>query len=133
MKPAFLLLLVSSAWAATTPWAPQYKIKPAEKERLTAADVVGPDGVVYPNWTRVGVEGGIPDVKQAASIEDFQGKADYGRDDADALDRACRAVGVKGGGAVVLGQGTYHLDRPVTVRHNGVVIRGQGKDKTKIV
>ena len=133
MRPAILLLMASTALAATTPWPPQYKIKPEEKHRLTAADVVGPDGLVYPNWTRVGVQGGIPTVGQVATLEEFGGKADDGQDDSDPLDRACRAIGEKGGGAVVLGAGTYHLDRPVTVRHDGVVIRGQGPQRTKMV
>ena len=43
----------STARAANAPpWESQYKIKPDEKARLTAADVVGPDGIVYPNWTK---------------------------------------------------------------------------------
>ncbi|NUP99359.1 MAG: hypothetical protein HUU35_05830, partial [Armatimonadetes bacterium] len=29
------------------PWTPQYKLRPDETARLTAADVVGPDGLVY--------------------------------------------------------------------------------------
>ena len=43
-------------------WPGQYKIAPWESSRLTAADVVGPDGIVYPDFTGVGVTGGIPDV-----------------------------------------------------------------------
>jgi hypothetical protein len=115
------------------PWKGQYKIKPAEADRLTAADVVGPDGIVYPNWTRCGVQGGIPEVPVRAKIEDFGGRPDDGQDDSAALDRACRSVGEKGGGAVLLGEGTYHLDLPVTIRHNGVVIRGCGAQKTRII
>jgi hypothetical protein len=115
------------------PWAPQYKIRPNEKHRLTPADVVGPDGVVYPNWTRCGVQGGIPAVKDLLRIEDFGGRADDALDDAPALEKACRAAGEKGGGAVVLGEGTYDLDRPVTVRRDHVVIRGQGRDKTRLI
>ena len=115
------------------PWKGQYKIKPSETERLTAADVVGPDGIVYPNWTRCGVQGGIPQVTNTVRIEDFGGRADDGQDDSAALDRACRSVGEKGGGAVLLGGGTYHLDRPVTIRHNGVVIRGRGAQKTRVI
>ena len=115
------------------PWAPQYKLRPDEKQRLTPADVVGPDGIVYPNWTRCGVPGGIPTVPAAARIEDFGARADDANDDAAALQAACRAVGAKGGGAVVLGPGTYCLDRPVTVRRDGVVIRGAGRDRTKLV
>ncbi|MCK4376158.1 MAG: hypothetical protein KAX19_12540, partial [Candidatus Brocadiae bacterium] len=46
---------------------------------------------------------------------------------------ACRAAGENGGGAILLGEGTYYLDRPVTVRHDGVVIRGQGRDSTRLI
>lgn len=115
------------------PWDGQYKIRPDETQRLTPADVVGPDGIVYPNWTKVGVQGGIPQVKPFGRIEDFGGKADDEADDSDALDKACRAAGEAGGGAVMLSAGTYYLDKPVTVRHSGVVIRGQGADKTKLI
>lgn len=115
------------------PWPGQYKIKPSETTRLTAADVVGPDGIVYPNWTRCGVQGGIPQVAVTARIEDFGGRADDGQDDSTALDQACEAVGKKGGGAVLLGEGTYYLDGPVTIRHDGVIVRGCGPQKTRLV
>jgi len=97
------------------PWEGQYKIKSHEKDRLTPADVVGPDGLVYPNWTKCGVQGGIPSVKAFTTIENFGGKANDNLDDSAALDRACRKAG-DNGGAVLLGEGTYYLDRPVTVR-----------------
>jgi hypothetical protein len=38
-----------------------------------------------------------------------------------------------GGGAVQLAEGTYYLDRMVTVRHDNVVIRGKGSDKTGLI
>lgn len=119
--------------AAKPPWEPQYKIRPEETARLTAADVVGPDGIVYPNWTRCGVQGGIPEVKVFARLEDFGAVANDQVDDSEALHRACVACGEAGGGAVVFGEGTYYLDRPVTIRHSGVVIRGQGADKTRLI
>ena len=115
------------------PWKGTYKIDPSQKDRLTAADVVGPDGIVYPDWTRAGVQGGIPKVKDAVKIEEFGAVADDGKDDSAALDAACRAVGEKGGGAVVLGKGVYDMFWPVTVRHDGVVIRGRGADKTRVM
>ncbi|UCG57367.1 MAG: hypothetical protein JSU70_21175 [Phycisphaerales bacterium] len=115
------------------PWERQYKIKPDETARLTPADVVGPDGIVYPNWTKCGVQGGIPKVKAVAEIEDFGAKADDNADDSEALSAACEAAGGKGGGAVKLGRGTYYLDRPVTVRHNNVVIRGKGPYETRLI
>jgi len=115
------------------PWERQYKIKPNETNRMTAADVLGPDGIVYPNWTKCGVQGGIPDVKAIVSVEDFGAKADDGLDDSEALSNACEATGRKGGGAVLIGEGTYYLDRPVTVRRDGVVIRGKGPGKTRLI
>ena len=118
---------------STVPWERQYKIKPDEKDRMTSADVLGPDGVVYPNWTKSGVQGGIPQVKAVTSIEDFGAKADDNLDDSKALAQACEAAGVKGGGAVLLDEGTYYLDRPVTIRHDNIVIRGQGRDKTHMI
>lgn len=138
MRSILLLLVLFAGGQAigaepSPPWEGQYKIKPDQKERLTAADVVGPDGVVYPNWTLCGVQGGIPQVRAAATLEHFGGKADDELDDSRALDRATRTVGSQGGGAVVLGAGTYYLDRPVTIRHDKVVIRGQGREKTRVV
>jgi len=110
------------------PWPPQYKAGG------TAADVLGPDGQTwFPNWTQVGVQGGIPDVKPFARIEQFGGRADDGADDGQALQTACDAAGRAGGGAVLLGERTYHLDRKVLITHSGVVIRGAGRDKTKVV
>lgn len=114
------------------PWEGQYKISPRQTERLTPADVVGPDGIVYPNWTKTGVQGGIPKVAVVGTIEEFGGRPNDNRDDSAALDRACQAAGEKGGGAVLLGEGTYDLDWPVTIRHSGVVIRGRGAKQTNL-
>jgi hypothetical protein len=119
--------------AATPPWKGQYKIRASETTRLTAADVVGPDGIVYPNWTHTGVQGGIPKVQTTVTIKQFGGRADDNQDDSAALDRACEAVGRNGGGVVLLDKGSYHLDWPVTIRHHKVVIRGQGRDATRII
>jgi hypothetical protein len=119
--------------ANAPPWKGQYKIKPNEKAKLTAADVVGPDGIVYPNWKKCGVQGGIPDVKAVVSVEDFGAKADDNADDSEAIAKACEAAGRKGGGAVLLGEGIYYMDRLVTVRHDNVVIRGKGSDKSILI
>ena len=117
----------------SVPWQRQYKIKPNEASRLTAADVLGPDGIAYPNWTKCGVQGAIPKTKVVVSIRDFGAKADDHADDSEALAKACQAAGKKGGGAVMLSEGVYYLDRPVTVRHNDVVIRGEGQAKTRLI
>lgn len=114
--------------ASVTPWPPQYKAGG------TPADVLGPDGRTwFPDWTYAGVQGGIPEVAPFAPIEQFGGRADDDADDAQALQDACDAAGRAGGGAVLLGEGTYHLDGKVTITHSGVVIRGAGRDRTKLV
>jgi Pectate lyase superfamily protein len=117
----------------TVPWERLYKIKPGQADRMTPADVLGPDGIVYPNWTKCGVQGGIPRVKPINSIEEFGAKPNDNLDDSEALARACEAAGKKGGGAVLLSDGTYYLDRPLTVRYDNVVIRGNGPDKTRLI
>ncbi|MHC4643426.1 MAG: hypothetical protein ACYS32_17430, partial [Planctomycetota bacterium] len=131
------MCLFSVSYAASQnfkpPWEGPYKIKPNEKDRLTPADIVGPDGLVYPNWTKCGVQGGIPSVKTFTTIEKFGGKANDNLDDSAALDQACRKAGDNGGGAVLLDEGTYYMDRPVTIRHNNIVIRGKGRNKTKLI
>lgn len=115
------------------PWEGTYKIRPEEKAKLTAADVVGPDGIVYPDWRWAGVPGGIPKVAAAAKVEEFGAKADDDADDSAAIERGAEEVGKRGGGALVLGAGTYHLDRPVLITQSGVVLRGAGAEKTKVI
>lgn len=129
-------VLVASAQAGDSngpPWDPAYKIKPHESDRLTAADVVGPDGIVYPDWRFAGVPGGIPDVPEQARIGECGGKANDDKDDSRAFELGAQTVARRGGGALVLGAGTYHLDRPVMITDDNVVIRGQGVDATKVV
>jgi len=118
---------------AAPPFPPSYKIRPHETAKLTPADIVGPDGIVYPNWTRVGVQGGIPAVEAVVKLSDFGATPDSGIDASAALSAAAAAAGERGGGAVLLDAGTYVLDRPVFIQHDGVVIRGAGRDRTKIL
>ena len=114
------------------PFKGRYKIHSGEKKKLTAADRVGPDGLVYPDWRYAGVQGGIPDVAVKARAAEFGAMPNDQLDDAAALQKAVDAVGRGGGGAILLDAGAYLLDRPVTVRHHGVVIRGQGQEKTRL-
>jgi hypothetical protein len=128
-----LELVDLSDMPARAPWEGQYKIRPSQTARLTPADVVGPDGIVYPNWTRCGVQGGIPSVKPVVTLEECGGRADDGRDDAPALEQAVQTAAARGGGSIVFGAGTYHFDRPVTIRQSGIVLRGQGRDTTHVI
>jgi hypothetical protein len=113
------------------PWASQYKLKPGDKDKLTAADVIGPDGIVYPNWKQVGVQGGIPDVPVVAKLDEMGAKP--GTDISGLIAKACEEVGAKGGGAILIGKGTFYLDTPCVIRQSGVVIRGSGRENTRLV
>ncbi len=125
-------VFVKSKDVAAPPWPGQYKIKANETAKLTAADVVGPDGLVYPDWRYAGLPGGIPKIAAAAKIEEFGGIANDDKDDSDAIERGAAVVG-KRGGALLLGAGTYYLDRPVLIMQDNVVLRGAGRDATKMI
>jgi len=113
------------------PWESRYKLRQTDKRKLTAADVVGPHGIVFPNWKHVGVDGGIPQVRVAVKLDERGARP--GTDISDLLQSAVEQVGEKGGGAILIGQGVFHLDKPVTVKHSKVVIRGSGRDATRLV
>lgn len=115
------------------PWPAQYKLRPDETERLTAADVVGPDGLVYPDWSRAGIRGGIPDVPVKARAAEYGALPDDDRDDSEGILAAVAQAAAAGGGAVLLEPGLYHLDRPILIRDDGIVLRGAGRDRTKIL
>lgn len=110
----------------TARWAPSYKIHPDEKNRLTPADVVGPDGIVYPNWTHVGVRGGIPVLKTTKKLEVKDGS------DITAL-LETETAKLKGGGVLQIPAGTFYISRPVRIRQSAVVIRGSGRDQTRLI
>lgn len=117
----------------TPPWPGSYKLRADEKAKLTAADVVGPDGIVYPDWKMAGVRGGIPKVPVVAKVKDFGALPNVDKDSSTAIEQAAAAAAQKGGGAVLLESGTYYLDRPVVISGNGVVLRGAGQKQTKLI
>jgi hypothetical protein len=78
------------------------------------------------------VQGGIPTADVVAKLESFGAVANDDLDDSQALQKACDAAG-RTGGAVLIGEGTYYLDRPVTVRQDNVVIRGKGAAQTRLI
>ncbi|WP_269539269.1 right-handed parallel beta-helix repeat-containing protein [Cerasicoccus fimbriatus] len=113
------------------PFVSEYQLTPEDVELLTPADVVGPDGLVYPNWRKVGVQGGIPDVPVALHLDDLG--AVQLMDISGLIEEACEIVGASGGGAVLIGPGTYYLDELVTISQSNVVIRGSGRESTRLI
>jgi hypothetical protein len=101
-----------------------------DEASLTAADWVGPDGIVYPRWDRAGVVGGIPsaDWPVVASVVAEPRGRDITADLQAAVDEAGRRVREEGldGGVVRIPSGTYRLTAPIAITHDRVAIRGWG-------
>lgn len=113
------------------PWEPAYKLDPDETARLTEADVPGPDGIVYPDWSKAGVPGGIPQLPVVVGSEFFQGLE--GKNISPRLKEAFAKASEKGGGTVLLPPGEFQLEESIVIRDHGVVLRGAGKDRTTLV
>ena len=107
-------------YGQSAPWPPQYK------EGGTASDIRGPDGIQYPNWLRAGVQEGIPVVPAVIDLTTLQPNTDI----ADDLEAAILQAGTAGGGAILLGSGTFDISRTIVLDQDGVVIRGQGQGQT---
>ncbi|MBC2604408.1 sialate O-acetylesterase [Puniceicoccus vermicola] len=114
----------------TPPWTPSYKLDPNDT-LLTDADVPGPDGFVYPDWRMAGVSGGIPQLPIIVGVDRFEGHE--GDDIATLLNDAVAEVADSGGGVVELPPGEFLLNRPVVIYDSGVVIRGAGQERTRLV
>lgn len=99
----------------------------------TSADRVGPDGVLYPDFTRAGVPGGIPAVPVAVRAADFGAAPGDDRDDAAAIQAAIDAAVAAGGGAVQLEAGEFIIDRTLSIQADGVVLRGAGRERTRLI
>jgi Pectate lyase superfamily protein/Malectin domain len=113
------------------PWKGGYKLQAGEPGTLTAADVAGPDGLVYPDWTHVGIPGGIPNLPVALSAADYGLRPGVDTDSSAALQRAIDALQSRGGGVLFIPAGHYFLDRPVFVTADGRVLRGAGAARTR--
>ncbi len=120
------------------PWTPTMP-RDYTQDKLTAADWVGPDGIIYPNWTWAGVhigtpgqrKAGIPDVQNIfTTIDEKLAGSANGEAFTDALVKAIDACGEAGGGVIKIPVGTYVLTRPIMIRHSKVVIRGAGRGKS---
>lgn len=148
MKPFFLsclLLLQHQIVAAGPPiWPSQYKISPWDTAKLTPADVVGPDGIVYPDFTGVGVTGGIPDINSPAIRSGYTvydvtaygaNGGDAANDDTAVADALAAAVANSAAGnksILYFPAGTFHLVAPIVIKQNNLVVDGAGPAATII-
>jgi hypothetical protein len=118
------------AWGSAADPADFSETRPGGTQ-LTAADVIGPDGLVYPDFTWAGVPGGIPRLPVVLRLQDCGARP--GQDISRMLEEAVVKAAAGGGGTILLSEGTFYLDQPVLVFSNNIVIRGAGPDKTRLV
>ena len=125
------------------PYTPSLRASADEPEALLpGVDWVGPEGIVYPDFSRVGVDNGkgIPDTDDwgLISVSDGYAGADVDGDLTAELRRAIDDAGElwqdQGlpGCVVELPAGTWRLSGPLAIESDGILIRGQGREQTRI-
>ena len=108
-------------------WVPTFR----NRTEITPDEMLGPDGIVYPDFTYAGLK--HPNTyKKTVAIEDFGGKAAAGFDNYPAIRSALQALAVSGG-ELRFGEGTYEFGHPVFVASDNIAIRGAGRSRTKLL
>ena len=129
----FSLLLMSCGAAQPVTEAEPPKEIAQPKTAGPTVDIMGPDGVLYPDFSRAGLRDGKREPSKTISVADHGAMPDDGEDDSLALQQAIDAAGQAGGAVVQLDAGQYDLSQPLFVFQDGVVIRGAGRDQTRLV
>ena len=101
------------------PWIGSYR---HVKNPIPELEMVGPDGVVYPDFTSAGREGGIPENLPVIGTIPVQ-TADFYTAITKMIENAPPE-----GGVIRLEEGTYRLTRPLIITRDNIVIRGAGRD-----
>lgn len=129
--------------ADTPPYPPSYRVPATDPSALVSSvDWLGPDNVVYPDFSRVGVGNGagIPDTSSwgVVTVSDgYAGAAVDGDLTAElrrAIDDAGRLWHEQGlpGCVVELPVGDWVLSGPLAIEDDGILIRGHGRTRTRI-
>ncbi|KAL4418712.1 hypothetical protein ABPG77_000345 [Micractinium sp. CCAP 211/92] len=94
-----------------------------------------PDGYGY-DWSRAGYAGGkgIPNPQKLFNVKSY-GATGNGRSlDDTAVQAALKAVlGSRGGGVLYFPAGTYVLSKPLYVNASNIVVRGAGREATRLL
>ena len=95
-----------------------------------AASIIPQDRSV--DWSNCGVPAGMAEPPVISDIKrDFAAAGDGITDDSKALKDAILAAG--GPGIIYIPEGTYLIKSPLVISKDGIVLRGAGADKTKLI
>ncbi|WP_328905022.1 glycoside hydrolase family 55 protein [Streptomyces sp. NBC_00234] len=125
----------AGAWGAGTARAASDGPRTAALWReFTAAPFTHPQ---IPFIGKAGYRGGAPLPRRAvrpflADVLRYGAKPDGSADAAPAINRAIAAAGERGGGTVLIPEGTYRIDGIIHIGHSNVVVRGAGSGATKL-
>lgn len=75
----------------------------------------------------------LPDIAEVVNVKETGAVGDGVTDDTLAIKRAIERAAFRGGGAVCIPEGEYVLSDILYIRHSGIVLRGAGREKTKLL
>lgn len=104
------------------PWQGTYKKKAA----VGTNDFPGPDGLIYPDFSRAGLSKEWKEPRLTLPLADFGAKP--GTDITAALEAAVAQASTKGGAVITIGPGTFTYSRPIIIRSSNIVICGSGSE-----
>ena len=107
---------------ADRPWTPAPPID-------GVSDLMGPDGILYPDFRRAGLQNPVTNFKFKTNLSSFGARP--GKDIADALEKAIDNTPVSGG-VIVIGKGGFILSRPILINRSNIIIRGHSVNETII-
>ena len=112
-------------------YEPTYRKHHTEPASLTAADWVGPDGIVYPRFSGVGADFDTSTWHTIDLDDGDLGQAADGDITAElraAIAAAEEPPGGAGGTVIQIAAGTFQLSEPVAIFFDNVLIQGAGSD-----
>ncbi|MBS1368982.1 MAG: right-handed parallel beta-helix repeat-containing protein [Lentisphaeria bacterium] len=107
-------------------------LAPDEFREPDALSLRGPDGILYPDFSRAGVSERQRPSKLFAA-RDFGAVPGDAEDDTAGIQRAVDAAAAAGGGIVQLEPGEYRLSGKIHITADRTVIRGAGREATRLI
>lgn len=104
------------------PWTGTYK----KKNATGPNDFPGPDGLIYPDFSRAGLTSAWREPGRVLQLADFGAKP--GADITAALQAAVAQAAKLGGAVISIAPGRFTYSQPIVIRASNVMIRGSGAE-----